>query len=90
MTNRNHSAILTDMATLKELREACFLSQADLAKKAGTGVVTISRIERGLHYPRFRTIRQLAVALEVKPGDIEFQRPGQVKSVPEGGENWCV
>ncbi len=80
LTNQYHSVILSDMAILKELREAHYLSQADLAKKAGLGVATICRIERGLHYPRFRTIRQLAVALEVRPGDIEFRRPGPAHS----------
>ncbi len=60
------------MSTLKEMREARFLSQRDLAKKAGVSVVTISRIERGLHYPRFCTLRWLAAALDVWPGEIEF------------------
>jgi len=60
------------MPTLKELREQYFLSQVDLAKKAGVSESTINRLERGLEKPRWVTIRKLAKALGVKPGEIDF------------------
>ena len=58
--------------TLIELRDKAYLSQSELAKEAGVTATTISRIETGKREPLRRTIRKLAKALEVKPGDIEF------------------
>ena len=55
---------------IRELREARFLTQADLAKQAGVGVVTISRLERDLGTARFATIRKLAAALGVEPAEL--------------------
>jgi len=60
------------MATLKELREKLYLSQEDLANKSQMTVSTINRLENGKQKPRFVTIRKLAKALKVKPGDIGF------------------
>jgi len=57
---------------LKELRENAFLSQMEMAEKAGLSKRTVNRLERGLEKPRFRTIRKLAAALGVEPADIEF------------------
>ena len=55
---------------IRDLREARFLTQADLAKRAGVGVVTISRLERDLGIARFTTIRKLAEALGVEPAEL--------------------
>ena len=60
------------MKTLKELREGQFLSQMDLAQKSGIGRDTINRLEKGRQKPTFRTIRKLANALGVEPGEIDF------------------
>ena len=60
------------MSTLKELRLKQFISQADLAEKAGVAAETINRLETGKRKPSFRTIRKLATALGVEPSDIEF------------------
>jgi transcriptional regulator with XRE-family HTH domain len=60
------------MAYLRELREAALLTQAELATKAGINPVTLSRLENGIHPPRFRTIRALAKVLKVDPKEIEF------------------
>jgi transcriptional regulator with XRE-family HTH domain len=57
---------------LKELRLKKYISQADLAKESGVSEATINRLEKGLHKPSFKTIRDLAKALGVEPGDIEF------------------
>ena len=58
---------------LKELREQAILSQRDLAEKAGVSYATICRLETGKQKPNFKTIRKLAEALDVHPGDIEFE-----------------
>ena len=61
------------MTKLKTLREKHFLSQEDLAKISSMTVSTINRLENGKQEPRFATIRKLAKALKVKPGDIDFE-----------------
>ena len=60
------------MATLKELRGKQLLTQDALAKKAGISRDTLNQIERGKQKPSFLTIRKLAKALGVEPGEIEF------------------
>jgi transcriptional regulator with XRE-family HTH domain len=58
--------------SLKELRLKNYLSQAELAHKAGLSMATINRLENGRTKPVFKTIRVLAKALGVEPRDIEF------------------
>ena len=65
------------MAKLKELREGQYLSQVDLAKKAGLSESTVNRLEKGLETPRWVTIRKLAAALGVEPGQIEWEADKQ-------------
>lgn len=60
------------MPTLKELRERLFISQEDLANKAKVAKSTINRLENGLEKPKFVTVRKLAQALGVEPGQIDF------------------
>ncbi len=60
------------MPLLRDIREQKFLTQEELAQKAGLVVVTINRIEKGRQKPRFKTIRKLAEALEVEPREIVF------------------
>ena len=55
---------------LKELREARFLTQRELAAKAKVGEVTIVRLEKGAQQPTFQTIKRLAAALEVEPSEL--------------------
>ncbi len=55
---------------LRELREAQFLTQQELAEKAGVGIATIIRIETGQVAPHFGTVRKLAAALGVEPGAV--------------------
>jgi len=43
-----------------------------LAQKAEVSHITINRIETGKQNPSFKTIRKLAKALGVKPGEIKF------------------
>ncbi|MFC1906245.1 helix-turn-helix transcriptional regulator [Chloroflexota bacterium] len=56
---------------MKELRLKNYLSQAELAHKAGLSTATINRLENGRRKPNFHTIRVLAKVLGVEPGDIE-------------------
>jgi transcriptional regulator with XRE-family HTH domain len=66
------------MSTLAELRNQSFLTQEDLAKKAGVGQSTIAKIEQGESRPRHKTARALALALGVSPNEIDW---------PEGEQN---
>lgn len=49
------------------------MSQADLSRASGVTVSAICRLERGERKPRFVTIRKLAKALNVDPGEIDFR-----------------
>jgi transcriptional regulator with XRE-family HTH domain len=52
---------------LKEIRTRRFLTQEELAEKAGVSHSTIVNTERNNAEPQFRTIRKLAKALDVDP-----------------------
>lgn len=54
-------------ATVRRLRKARGLSQADLAKLAKLTRVSITRLEAGRTDPSLATINALARALRVKP-----------------------
>ena len=58
---------------LKEIREAQFMTQRELAEKSGVGVATIARVEKSKHQPTFRTIKRLAAALGVDPSDLAIR-----------------
>ena len=54
---------------LKELRLARGWSQAELARRAGLDVATVSRLETGRRKnPRLETLGSLAKALDCDPG----------------------
>jgi transcriptional regulator with XRE-family HTH domain len=54
---------------LKTVRELKLMTQRELAEKAGVSQATIVRIERG-RQGALSTIRKLADALEVQPGEL--------------------
>ena len=60
------------MKKLRSLRERLFLTQPELAEKAGISHITLNRLENGKQKPSFKTIRKLAKALGVEPEDIKF------------------
>ena len=62
--------------TLRRLRLARFLSQAELARQSDLHTVTISRLEAGRVKPSTRTVRALANALAVTP--LELATPEEV------------
>jgi transcriptional regulator with XRE-family HTH domain len=59
-----------DVIRLREVREQHYLTQQQLADRAGVAKVTIARIETGMTRPTFTTVRKLAAALEVAPDAI--------------------
>ncbi len=58
------------LAKLRRTREGKFLSQEDLAKKAGVSRTTVIRLESGDVSATFQTTRKLAEALGVKPEEL--------------------
>ncbi len=55
---------------LKRLRLERFLSQADLARRAGLSKLSVEQLEAGGRDPCSRTVRLLAEALGVQPGEL--------------------
>jgi transcriptional regulator with XRE-family HTH domain len=63
------------MLTLREARIRKLLSIRGLAKLAGVSPETLQGLESGRRTAQLGTIRKLAAALEVEPGEIEeFRR----------------
>ena len=62
--------LAVDTEKLRRLRREAALSQQELAERAGTTQETISRLERGHHAARGRTLRSIAAALNVKPREL--------------------
>lgn len=62
------------MPTIRELRKNNFLTQEELAAKAGIARRTLSRVETGAECPSGPTIRKIAKAVRVRPQEIEFIR----------------
>ena len=62
------------MTRLKELRQRRVLSMRELAEQSGLNYNTVWRLENGVTGAHPRTIRKLAGALGVDPGEL----------VPEG------
>jgi transcriptional regulator with XRE-family HTH domain len=59
---------------LRQLRLGQFLSQAELARRAGVHALTITRLEAGATAPATRTVRALADALGVEPRELATPR----------------
>jgi transcriptional regulator with XRE-family HTH domain len=55
---------------LRRLRLEQFVSQAELARRAGVHALTITRLEGGTTAPSTRTVRALAEALNVEPREL--------------------
>jgi transcriptional regulator with XRE-family HTH domain len=61
---------------LRRLRLELFLSQAELARRAGLHPLTVTRLEASATAPSSRTLRAIAEALSVEPR--ELATPGEV------------
>jgi len=57
--------------TLRELREARFLTQTEVAAYCSVNVATVSNWERGEQQPRFVLIRKLAEMYQTTPQAIQ-------------------
>lgn len=72
---------MTDLAKqlgkrIKQIRKAARLTQERLAEKAGLSVEYISRIERGVGRPSFKTLATLAKVFNVSVKDFfDFKGP---------------
>ncbi len=55
---------------LRRLRLERFLSQGELARRAGLHAVTLTRLESGATAPATRTVRAIAEALGVEPREL--------------------
>ena len=71
---------------LRRLRLEEFLSQAELARRAGLHALTITRLEAGTTAPSTRTVRALADALDVEPRELATPHEvAELRRVLEGG-----
>lgn len=61
---------MTFAENLRRLRVDRFLSQRELARRAGLHPITLTRLEAGASAPSTRTVRGLATALGVQPRDL--------------------
>lgn len=61
---------MTFAENLRRLRLERFLSQAELARRAGLHALTVTRLESGATAPSTRTVRVLADILGVEPRDL--------------------
>lgn len=67
---------------LKNIREACHLTQEELSAKSGISVRTIQRIEAGTA-PKGFTLKALAAALEVSEKELLTPAPSQEETEVE-------
>src|SRR5438067_12633075 len=61
---------------LRRLRLERFLSQAELARRAGLHALTVTRLEAGTTAPSTRTVRALAEAMAVEPRGLASPNEG--------------
>ncbi len=61
---------MIELKSLRRVRMARFMSQAELSQKSGVTESAISRLEKGKERARFVTARKLAEALGVEPGEL--------------------
>lgn len=59
-----------ELPHLQRLRQAAFLTQQELADRAGLTKASVNRLEGGRHRARISTVRRLAAALGVEPTEL--------------------
>ena len=57
-------------ANLRRLRHAKGISQEDLAYEANVNRTYLSKLEKGVSYPRLKIIAKLADALGIEPAEL--------------------
>lgn len=71
-------------ARLRSLRESAGLSQAELAKKIGIHVMSLSRYERGEREPDWSGVKAICAALGVNCLAFDVEPAGQTEPRPKG------
>lgn len=71
---------------LKELRETRAMSLRELSQEAGVGYSTIYRLENGKNSAHAGTVRKLAEALGVSPGELRAGEPDKSEVEKSGVE----
>jgi transcriptional regulator with XRE-family HTH domain len=57
-------------SNLREARERLGLTQEQVAERSGVHATEVSRIETGKRDPQVSTVRKLAEAVQVRPGQL--------------------
>jgi transcriptional regulator with XRE-family HTH domain len=57
-------------SNLRQARERLGLTQEQVAERSGVHATEVSRIEAGKRDPQVSTLRRLADAVEIKPGQL--------------------
>lgn len=60
---------------LRRIREERKLSQADIGKMAGVSLTSISKIELGIHDPKFTVAARIARSLDMNMDDFILEIP---------------
>jgi transcriptional regulator with XRE-family HTH domain len=60
----------TERKTIRQWRDAAFLTQGELAEKSGVTLKAIAGWEQGRAQPRVKNLRALAAALGITPDQI--------------------
>ncbi len=71
---------------IKDMRECSDMTQAELAQKVGLATITIRQYENGSREPRFKTLQNIADALECDISDLipsPNENPEYFKSVSD-------
>lgn len=61
---------LVKLPELRRVRESKFVTQVDLAERAGLSRSALIELEAGRTAARFRTVRRLAEVLGVEPSEL--------------------
>jgi transcriptional regulator with XRE-family HTH domain len=68
---------------LRDARKRLGLTQEQVAERSGVHATEVSRIENGKRDPRASTLLRLAKAIEMRPGQLLDEEPGQ-----RAGRSW--
>ncbi len=74
---------------VREHRDKAMLTQEELGKKAGLSGYTISRIESDQVAPRVSTIRKIAGALGIEPGELAARPKAEAASLEQWLKERC-
>lgn len=84
-------------ARIKTFRKLAGLNQAELAQQAGISEVQLSKVERGLQFPREETLLKISAALKKVPEELLSPEPHPVIRAivglglrEVGGEMWAL